>query len=374
MQIMRKATFEAGVIIFCLCCSVPGIFRVAGVYATVENKYHLTMEGELETAFEGEIEGYWRTYGKEGVFVGADGIEIQYMTFVRPDERGALVIVNGRTESYIKYKELIYDLGKQGFSLYTYDHRGQGFSGRMTENPQKGHVWNFDDYVNDLKTFYDTVVNAKRHDKLFLLAHSMGGAVASLYIEAYKDDFDAVILSSPLHEPSAGILSSRLTCAKVKATSRARDFFIWLFGWEPRYVVSTGDYTDLPFDRNRLTHSELRYNLFRKEYERHPRVKTGGPTTHWVSSACEAARQARQNAAQITIPVLVLQAGEDTAVTPKGQVEFCKNLKAGGKNYCEGEAPVIIRGAYHELFMEKDEYRIPALTKILDFINAQYIE
>ena len=73
-----------------------------------------------------------------------------------------------------------------------------------------------------------------------------------------------------------------------------------------------------------------------------------------------------------TIPVLVLQAEKDTAVTSRGQEEFCKNLKAGGKNQCEGGIPVIIRGAYHELFIEKDEYRIPALTKILDFITEEY--
>jgi lysophospholipase len=197
----------------------------------------------------------------------------------------------------------------------------------------------------------------------------MGGAVATLYIQAYKDDFDAAVLSSPMHEPSTGLLSTTLTCASVKLTSRIRDFFIWLFGWEPRYIVGKGGYTKVPFERNRLTHSDVRYKIFRKEYEAHPTVKIGGPTTHWVSSACEAARQARESAAEITIPVLVLQAEEDSAVTSRGQEEFCKNLKAGGKNQCESGAAVVIKGAYHELFIEKDEYRIPVLTKLLDFIT-----
>jgi lysophospholipase len=344
---------------------------MALVHATWENKYHLTTEEALERDYEGVIEGYWNTYGRKGTFVGVDDIKINYMTFIRPDEKGAIVIVSGRTESYIKYKELVCDLGRQGFSLYIYDHRGQGFSGRMTENPQKGHVWDFDDYVDDLKIFYDTVINTKRHEKLFLLAHSMGGAIATLYIEAYRNDFDAAVLSSPMHEPSTGLLSSKLTCAKVKLTSRVRDFFIWLLGWEPRYVVGKGDYTNLPFEKNRLTHSEIRYTILRGEYEDHPVVKLGGPTTHWVSRACEASREARKDAAQITIPVLVLQAEKDTAVTSRGQELFCSNLMAGGKNQCEGGSPVVIKGAYHELFIEKDEYRIPALTKTLDFITEE---
>jgi len=371
MHILQKATIRSALMKCCFCCSVLVLLNLTLGYATVENKYHLTTEEALERDYEGKVENYWNTYGKKGTFLGVDDIEIKYMTFIRPDEKGAIVVVSGRTESYIKYKELVCDLGKQGFSLYIYDHRGQGFSGRMTKNPQKGHVWDFYNYVEDLKTFYDTVVGEKKHDNLFLLAHSMGGAVASLYIESYKDDFDAAVLSSPMHQPSTGLLSSTLTCAKVKLTSRIRDFFIWLFGWEPRYVVGKGGYANLPFERNRLTHSEVRYKIFREEYEEHPAIKLGGPTTHWVSCACESSRQAREDAAQITIPVLVLQAEEDTAVTSRGQEEFCKNLKAGGKNQCETGSPVVIKGAYHELFIEKDGYRIPALTKIIDFINEE---
>jgi lysophospholipase len=352
----------------CFFSSITGSRALA--YPSTGNTYGLTTEEELEKAFEAEIEDYWNNYGEGGAFTGVDGIEIRYMTFVRPDEKGALVIVSGRTESYIKYKELIYDLGKQGFSLYIYDHRGQGFSGRMAENRQMGHVWDFDHYVEDLKTFYDSVVTAKEHDKIFLLAHSMGGAVASLYIAEHRNDFDGAVLSSPMHEPSAGLLSNKLACAGVKVTSRIRDFFIWLFGWEPRYVVGKGNYKDVPFDRNRLTHSRVRYKKYRELYEENPMVQLGGPTNHWVSSACDGAREARKNAAQITTPVLVLQAEKDTAVTPKGQSEFWRNLKASGKNACEGGDPFIVKGAYHELFIEKDEYRLPAITRMLDFIYS----
>ena len=68
--------------------------------------------------------------------------------------------------------------------------------------------------------------------------------------------------------------------------------------------------------------------------------------------------------------MLVLQAGEDTAVTSKGHEKFCANMKAAGKP-CEGGEPDVIPGAWHELFIESDEYREPALTKILQFLAKQ---
>jgi lysophospholipase len=54
---------------------------------------------------------YWEK-GKAGTFEGKDGIRIHYRTFIREDrdgEKGAIVISSGRTESVLKYQELIYD-------------------------------------------------------------------------------------------------------------------------------------------------------------------------------------------------------------------------------------------------------------------------
>ncbi|RKZ57543.1 MAG: lysophospholipase [Candidatus Parabeggiatoa sp. nov. 3] len=367
----------------CLYVLVINVANITFAYSDNSNVYEFFPELDLKSAkTESEINHNWERR-IEGEFLGVDDIKIKYVSIRNEDEKGAVVISSGRTESYIKYKELISDLGKQGYSVYIHDHRGQGFSGRMTENLEMGHVWDFDDYIEDLKTFYTSNVTQKEHKKTFLLAHSMGGGIAALYLERYPNDFDAAVLSSPMLEPSTKIIySDEIVCDLVGITSRIRNFFIWAFGWEPRYIVSLKDegYHNIPFQNEKgekeheLTHSQIRYKIFRDLYEANPTVKLGKPTSHWVAYACDAAKEARNNADKIVIPVLVLQAGLDTSVTAKGQNEFCKNLKAGGKNECDGGRPYVIEGAFHELFIETDKYRRPAITRIFDFFNRQYLE
>lgn len=120
----------------------------------------------------------------------------------RPRDR-AILLVNGRVEGYLKYQELAWDLWRQGYSLYLIDHRGQGLSDRLLADKEKGYVADFDDYVLDLKQFHDDVILADKPAKLFLLAHSMGGAISARYLERWPDDIKAAVLSSPHdgHQP-----------------------------------------------------------------------------------------------------------------------------------------------------------------------------
>ncbi|HEV8689846.1 MAG TPA: alpha/beta fold hydrolase, partial [Ideonella sp.] len=121
------------------------------------------------------------------------------------------MISNGRTETYLKYKELAFDLARARYSVYIHDHRGQGMSPRLftdADAHDKGHVERFDDYVEDLHAFVGQVVRPEQPGRLFLLAHSMGGGIAARYLQKYPDTFTAAALSSPMLEPNAKIMVS----------------------------------------------------------------------------------------------------------------------------------------------------------------------
>ena len=328
-------------------------------------KYRLTTECELERTFPERIVPYWETNVRRSV-LWRNGAQLHYAVAEVDNELGAIVVASGRTEAMVKYKELIYDLNNNGYSVYIIDHRGQGFSSRMLDDPHKGYVEDFDDYVEDLEEFIREVVRPDEHENLFLLGHSMGGAIATLYIEKYTDVFDAAALSAPMHYPNAKVLfSARAGCAWFRVSYRMCE--TCYVGLLPR------EYDPPAFEDNDLTSSRPRYMntlaSYQAEQSSGKDVVLGGPTRRWVREACLAASSLLDNAGAITAPVLVLQAGDDSAVTPEGQDRFCAALQASSGQGCVGGGPVTagLEQAKHEILVESDEYRNHALTLILDF-------
>jgi len=360
-----------------LCFHTFGLNNVSAA----QNPFDLPTDSTLPDLSQ-HIEDVWSS-GQAGEFAGESNVNIKYMRFPHPDEVGAVVISSGRTESYIKYREMIYILNRTGYSVYIHDHRGQGFSGRIgvTEeqykadqdyklDPQMGHVLDFNNYVLDLKNFYTRIIEPSGHENLYLLAHSMGGGIATLYIQEYPDDFIAAALSSPMHEPKMLNLEN-LVCRRVKNSKNIRDNL----KLAPRYVIGKGPHESIPWDeknaKSLMTHSKQRYESIQALYDKNPEVKLGGPSTHWLANACDASDRMLESTDKIKIPVLVLQIAEDVAVTADGQNTFCQNLLKSGGSGCVSEngGPVVIEGAYHELFIESDQYRIPAITKVLEFFE-----
>lgn len=327
----------------------PGVFAVTAPLST---------EDHLEALHRDVLPSFWREHAREGEFIGKDQVPIRYAALRHPDSHRAIMVVNGRVETYLKYQELAWDLWQQGYSIYLIDHRGQGRSGRLLTDVQKGYVEQFDDYVDDLKTFHDKVVMADKPEKVFILAHSMGGAIAARYLERWPTEIDAAVLSSPM----LGINLGSLPVWLAKGLASSIDTFGRWFG-EPPYGPGQGPYQDHGFADNELTHSTLRYQLFREQYERTPEVKLGGATAHWIQEGIRAGEQAIAEADKIRTPLLLLQAGLDSVVDNAAQDQFC--LVAP----CSEGRPVRIEGAWHELFIEQDAQRQAALDAALGFLN-----
>ncbi|MGB1263860.1 MAG: alpha/beta fold hydrolase, partial [Cognaticolwellia sp.] len=122
------------------------------------------------------IEAFWQTV-EQTSFTSQDNINIAYATnFKRPD-KPYIVIVPGRSESYLKYQELVFDLDTHGFDSVIIDHRGQGLSTRLTKNRLQGYVEHFDDYARDLQQLLDKILPStypQHKQGAYMLAHSMG--------------------------------------------------------------------------------------------------------------------------------------------------------------------------------------------------------
>jgi len=328
-----------------------------------------------------------------GSFSGAAGARIHYRLYRhRAETRGGVVIVAGRTEGLVTYQELIHDLVANGYSVYIADHRGQGFSQRLvTGDTTLGYVDEFGYYVDDLAAFVAGPVRAARAGNakpLFLLAHSMGGAVSALYLETVGDSgIAAAALVTPMMEPWAAGGSDPGLAAQLA------DAYCDRYSIDSTRVGPLAEkYADgAPFDQqyaavqaaapgtpNDLTHSALR---FARHWQARndarcdgddcgsPHAKVGGVSVRWFNQSCVATEKARgKAAARITVPVLLLQGEHDTVVKPAAQQEFCRHLnEAHGKGYCVGRT---VPQALHAIFIEADASRVPSLQRVLGFFDC----
>ncbi|MDU4092899.1 MAG: lysophospholipase L2 [Pantoea sp.] len=322
------------------------------------HKHHWPTREQAFAAFAtGPLLDFWRQR-EECEFTGVENVPIRYVRFTSPQHDKVILIVPGRIESYVKYPELAYDLWHCGYDIIIVDHRGQGRSGRLLQDAHRGHVVQFDHYVDDLETLYLKEVIAGHYRQRYALAHSMGGAILTLLLARNPAAFNAAVLASPMfgiYLPMPDWMAHRiLNWAEKRASIREG------------YALGTGKWRVRPFSLNVLTHSRERYKRSLRFYADDPALRVGGPTYHWVREGIQAGQNILSKAATISTPLLLLQAGDDKVVDNRSQDLFCAALQAAG-HPCEGGKPYIIEGARHEILFEKDAMRAEALHAIVDF-------
>lgn len=335
-----------------------------------------SLEAQLEQRQLHEIADFWKQ-GQFKYFTGVDESRINYVSFNSAQNLRCLVISPGRSEGYLKYKELAFDLYQQGFNIYVLDHRGQGISQRLLDNPHKGYVKDFEYYVDDLHSFIEKVVNPacnndsgnmhqKTQSKPYLLAHSMGGMIAIRYMQRYPQSIQATVLSSPMIAINSGPAPAWLIKGIIGSTQQINQWF----SDEPWYFLGQNNYKPKNFTDNVLTHSSIRYNHFVNLYKSTNDIQLGGVTVQWLHSAIITNNKIFEELVNIKTPTLVIQSGEDTVVDNSAQDEFCQQLNKFHPHSCPEGKPVIIAGAFHELFFELDKFRNQALEQSLKWFNS----
>ncbi|EKE75479.1 alpha/beta fold hydrolase [Gallaecimonas xiamenensis] len=312
-------------------------------------------EDALKAGYQSLVHPYFEG-GQIGSLLSPDGVELHYRLFLPPGASTLLVLSSGRTESVLKYQELIFELGRLGIAVAALDHRGQGFSGRLTDDPLLGYVEDFDHYAEDLHLFVNQVVLPLGFKRHWLLAHSMGGCIAALYLAAFAHPFDKVAMTSPMLSINTAPFPNWVAKSMARWQSQQDKR-----RGQPRYVLTTGPYQRKPFEGNGLSHSHYRYELCQDWLEAMPDARLGGPSAQWLDAAFLAMDKAVKEAGAITVPVLVLVAGEDKVVSRTGQEALVAALPKGSLQ--------IIDGGWHELLLEEDGYRLATLERLWAFFN-----
>lgn len=327
----------------------------------------ITTEAQLVEIYNTEINQFWQS-GTFSSFAGVNQADIHYAQFQSSNNQHCVIIVPGRTESYLKYQELSFDLFNLGYNILIVDHRGQGLSSRLTKNPHQGYVENFTDYSQDLATLITDTASDLCTGKQFLLAHSMGGAIAADFLNSYQHNISAAVFSSPMLGINSGGLPKWLATTIVTSGN-------WLnhqLSDDPWYFFGQKNFKANGFINNPLTHSKIRFDIFDQLYQEQPNIQLGGVTFQWLQQAIDATNKLLAKPLNIKTPSIILQAGNDTVVDNQAQVTFCRALHQANNKSCPSNYPIVIEGANHEILFEQDAFRQPAMKKITDWFRRHH--
>jgi alpha-beta hydrolase superfamily lysophospholipase len=232
--------------------------------------------------------------------------------------RGVVLLVHGLGEHAGRYEELARWLNERGFAVRGYDHYGHGDSGGV-----RGGLPSDLRLVEDLADILgSTRKRMQASTPLILLGHSMGGLVAAHLVAQGLARVDGLVLSSPALDPGLTAFQKLLLAVLPSIAPNLRVGNRLDPNWishDPKVVQA--------YQQDRLIHDRISGRLGRYIAETGPLVLAAAP--RWE------------------IPTLLLYAGADRLVSPRGSEAFAKAAPA---RVVESE---LYPDLYHEIFNEQ---------------------
>jgi acylglycerol lipase len=272
----------------------------------------------------------------EGSFTEPGGLVLRERWWLPAGKtRAAVVLVHGLKDHGARYDHAGSWLADRGYAVYAPDLRGHGES-----EGERFFVEAFDEYVEDLAVFLDRVREKEKGRPLFLLGHSMGGTVASLFVLDRRPDLKGLILTAPALEPGENV-----SPVLIRLSGVISRFF-------PKAPVTKVDVKS-------LSHLPAVIEAARKDplsSERPAPARTG-------YEILRAMRRIRERAAEISLPFLVMHGTGDHLTNPRGSETFFERAGSGDKTI------KLYDGLYHEILNEPEREQV--LEDIVRWMDAR---
>ena len=253
-------------------------------------------------------------------FTVADGVHLACQAW-RParDTRAVLAVVHGYGEHGGRYRELAVRLTEHGLAVHVCDLRGHGRS-----SGRRGYVSRFSDYLDDTAVHLDIVRREDPGLPVFVLGHSLGGLIASSFVEQRRgQDLSGLVLSAPFLRLAIPVSPLKVLAARAASV-----------------VAPTMDVGN-PLDPARLSHDQAVVSACRTDPLNH-----NAAPARWAAEILNAQRATLAAAGRISLPLLVMYGDADPVADPAGARELC--AAASSRDKTERS----YSGFYHEIFNE----------------------
>lgn len=261
----------------------------------------------------------------EGQITGCDG-GLLYTQNWQPDgeAKAVLLLAHGMGEHCGRYAEFAEFFVNHGFAVYALDHVGHGKS-----QGAPGFVPRFTDFVDSLKIYADSIKTAHPELPMILVGHSMGGLIATLFVQQHGSMLDACVLSGPA-----------LTVA-IEIGMVQQFMMNVLSALAPKLGVMQLDATGVSRDPEVV-----------KKYIEDPLVFSGKIPSRTAKELLGIMPQAMANAASIKLPMLIMHGTADALTAPEGSQQLYDNISSQQKHI------ILYEGLFHEIFNEPEREKV----------------
>ena len=237
--------------------------------------------------------------------------------------KAQVLIVHGLGEHSGRYEHVAQQLNSWGYAVRSFDLWGHGLS-----DGERGSMRDEHAMLDDLAAVVDqTRRTMPPGQSLVLLGHSLGGLLAGRFVSLRMRPIDALVLSSPALDPGLNAFQKMLLAT--------------LPGIAPNLRVGNG------LQVKYLSHDPAVVAAYQVDPLVHDRI-----CARLALFIAQAGRSVLAVAPQWSTPTLLLFAGQDKLVSPKGSRDFLK-LAHGAM-----VQSLCFEDFYHEIFNEADASRV----------------
>lgn len=272
----------------------------------------------------------------EGMFQGSGGAQLFEQSWMPSDSpRAVLVLVHGLRDHSSRYETVARQLTEAGFAVHAFDLRGHGRSGGP-----RAFVRSFSEYVGDLAIFVARVRGRQGRRPHFLLGHSMGGAIVTLFALLNPNSIQGFALTAPGLKVTDDVTPGRIRAVTLLAKIVPRAHV---------YRVANADFSRDPH--------------VVEEMDRDPLIDQRRLAARLAVEFLGAMVQIRRRTRELTLPFLVMHGTGDRLTNPQGSRDLYQNASSSDKTL------KLYNGLYHDLLHEPERARVSA--DLLDWLSQQ---